>query len=63
LDDGPRDNWKDTQASQLQASGLAPSDDREAAFTYNLATGNYTIVLKGKNNSAGIGLIEVYDIQ
>jgi sugar lactone lactonase YvrE len=57
------DNWKDTQASQIQATGLAPSDDRESAFTYNLGPGNYTIVLKGKNNSAGIGLIEVYDIQ
>jgi sugar lactone lactonase YvrE len=57
------DNWKDTQASQIQATGLAPSDDRESAFTYNLAPGNYTIVLKGKNNGAGIGLIEVYDIQ
>jgi sugar lactone lactonase YvrE len=57
------DNWKDTQAAQIQATGLAPSDDRESAFTYNLSPGNYTIVLKGKNNSAGIGLIEVYDIQ
>jgi len=56
------DNWKDTQASQIQGTGLAPTDEREAAFTYNLAPGNYTIVLKGKNNSAGIGLIEVYDI-
>jgi sugar lactone lactonase YvrE len=56
------DNWKDTQASQIQGTGLAPTDDREAAFSYNLPPGNYTIVLKGKNNSAGIGLIEVYDI-
>jgi hypothetical protein len=57
------DNWKDTQATQIQATGLAPSDDRESAFTYNLGPGSYTIVLKGKNNGAGIGLIEVYDIQ
>lgn len=56
------DNWKDTQASQLQATNLAPTDDRESAFTYNLPPGNYTVVMKGKNNSTGIGLIEVYDI-
>ncbi|HVF70440.1 MAG TPA: NHL repeat-containing protein [Chthoniobacterales bacterium] len=56
------DNWRDTQASQIQATGLAPTDDREAAFTYNLPPGNYTVVMKGKNNSTGIGLIEVYDI-
>ncbi|MEY2500177.1 MAG: hypothetical protein QOI07_511 [Verrucomicrobiota bacterium] len=57
------DNWQDTQSSQIQATGLAPTDTRESAFTYNLGPGNYTIVLKGKNNDAGIGLIEVYDIQ
>jgi hypothetical protein len=57
------DNWQDTQPSQIQATGLAPTDTRESAFTYNLGPGNYTIVLKGKNNGAGIGLIEVYDIQ
>jgi sugar lactone lactonase YvrE len=57
------DNWKDTQASQIQATGLAPSDERESAFTYNLGPGNYTIVLKGKNNSSGVGLLEVYDVQ
>jgi hypothetical protein len=55
------DNWK-TQVSQVQATGLAPADDRESAFTYNLGPRNYTIVLKGKNNGAGTGLIEVYDI-
>jgi hypothetical protein len=56
------DNWKDTQASVIQASGLAPKDDRESAFSFNLAPGTYTVVLKGKNNGTGIGLIEVYDV-
>jgi sugar lactone lactonase YvrE len=56
------DNWKDTQASQIQATGLAPTDDREAAFSYNLPPGNYTVVMKGKNGGTGIGLIEVYDV-
>jgi hypothetical protein len=27
-----------------------------------LAAGNYTIVLRGKNNSSGVGLIEAYDL-
>jgi sugar lactone lactonase YvrE len=57
------DNWKDSQAaSAIQASGLAPKDDREAAFSYNLPPGTYTIVMKGKNNGTGIGLIEIYDV-
>ena len=56
------DNWKDTQASAIQGTGLAPKDDRESAFSYNLAPGAYTVVMKGKNNGTGIGLIEVYDV-
>ena len=56
------DNWKDTQASAIQATGLAPKDDRESAFSYNLAPGTYTVVMKGKNNGTGIGLVEVYDV-
>ena len=55
------DNWQDTQGSAIQATGLAPKDSRESAFSYNLSPGNYTVVLKGKNNTTGIGLIEVYD--
>lgn len=57
------DNWKDTQATQIQGTALAPTDDREAALTYNLPPGNYTVVMRGKNNGTGVGLIEVYDIQ
>jgi sugar lactone lactonase YvrE len=56
------DNWKDTQASAIQASGLAPKDDREAALSLNLPPGSYTVVMKGKNNGTGIGLIEIYDV-
>jgi len=56
------DNWKDTRPDAIQATGLAPTDDRESAFTYNLPPGSYTVVMKGKNNTTGIGLVEVYDI-
>jgi hypothetical protein len=55
------DNWQDTQGSAIQGTGLAPKDSRESAVYYNLSPGNYTVVLKGKNNSTGIGLVEVYD--
>jgi hypothetical protein len=56
------DNWKDTQQSEVQATGLAPSDDRESAIVRTLAPGNYTAVVRGKNNTTGIGLAEVYDV-
>lgn len=55
-------DWKDTQQAEIQNSGLAPADDREAAIVASLDPGNYTVVLSGRNNSTGIGLVEAYDI-
>lgn len=55
------DNWKDTQANQIAATGLAPSDDREAALRVTLQPGTYTVVIKEKNGLAGNGLVEIYD--
>ena len=57
------DNWKDTQQSAIQATGLAPSDDRESAILTILTKGGYTAILRGKNNTTGIALIEAYKIQ
>ena len=57
------DNWKDTQQSAIQATGLAPSDDRESAILTILTKGSYTAILRGKNNTTGIALIEAYKIQ
>jgi hypothetical protein len=28
-----------------------------------LAAGNYTAIVRGKNNTTGIGLVEVYNLQ
>jgi hypothetical protein len=57
------DNWKDTQQSEIQATGLAPSNDRESAILATLVQGNYTSILRGKNNTTGVGLVEVYKVQ
>ncbi|MGI8482541.1 MAG: DUF1800 family protein [Chthoniobacterales bacterium] len=56
------DNWRATQQAEIQASTLAPTDDREPAIVSTLAPGNYTAVVRGTNNSTGIGLIEMYDL-
>jgi phospholipase/lecithinase/hemolysin len=57
------DDWRDTQESAIQASGLAPSDDRESAIATSLGPGNYTAVVRGKNNTTGVALVEVYRIE
>ncbi len=57
------DDWRDRQESAIQASGLAPSDDRESAIATSLGPGNYTAVVRGKNNTTGVALVEVYRIE
>ena len=59
---GENDNWRSTQASQITDSGLAPSDDRESAILATLAPGSYTAIVRGANNSTGVGLVEVYGL-
>ena len=54
------DNWADTQQSEIEGSGLAPSDAREAAIRQTLAPGSYTATVAGSNGGLGIGLVEVY---
>ena len=56
------DNWKDTQQAEIQASGLAPADDRESATVQTLSPGAYTAIVRGKDGTDGIGLIEGYDL-
>ena len=56
------DNWKDTQQTAIQASGLAPQNDLESAILMTLSPGSYTVFIRGTNQSSGIGLVEVYDL-
>jgi hypothetical protein len=57
------DNWKDgASPDAIQQSGLAPGDDRESALLEGLGPGNYSVVVKGKNNTIGVGLVELYDV-
>jgi len=57
------DDWRDSpDRVEIEASGLAPTDDRESAILQTLVPGVYTGVLTGKNNSTGIALVEVYDL-
>jgi hypothetical protein len=54
------DDWKDTQKATVTATGLAPTDNHEAALVIDLPPDDYTAVVRGKNGSAGIALVEVY---
>ncbi|HKP04274.1 MAG TPA: hypothetical protein VJU77_13055 [Chthoniobacterales bacterium] len=58
------DNWHDdpVQAAAIQATGIAPTNDLEAAIDVTLTPGAYTAIIRGKNNTSGVGLIEVYGL-
>jgi hypothetical protein len=56
------DNWRDTQEAEIQATGMPPTDNLESAIVATLAPGPYTVVLRGKNNTTGVGLNELFDI-
>jgi hypothetical protein len=57
------DNWHDdpTQAAQVIAAGLAPSNPKESAIAASLPPGQYTAILAGLHNGEGVGTVEVYD--
>jgi len=64
-------NWQNTiiggvitnnQVSAIQNSGHGPSDPSESAIIATLQPGNYTAIVRGVNNTVGVALVEVYDI-
>lgn len=56
------DNWQDSQAAAIQATTIPPNDPREAAILHQLNPGAYTAIVRGKNNTTGVALIEAYQI-
>jgi hypothetical protein len=57
------DNWQDdpAQAAELTAAGLAPTNASESGIAITLGPGQYTALLAGQGNTAGVGVVEVYD--
>ena len=56
------DNWGDTQRAAIIATGLAPTNELESAILVTLPPGPYTAIVKGNNNTTGVALVEVYDL-
>ena len=54
------DNWKSHQRQELEAIGLQPGHDLEAALITTIQPGQYTAQVRGKNETSGIGVVEVY---
>jgi hypothetical protein len=59
------DDWKlrtdgSSQQAEIEATGVAPTNDLESALVATLQPGNYTAQIRGKNNTTGIGVVELY---
>lgn len=68
---GSNDNWRTTQvggvipgdqAMEIESTGIAPTDDRESAILATLPPSSYTAVQRGKDNTVGVGVVELYDL-
>ena len=57
------DDWRETQEAEIKAATLAPSNDKESAILATLVPGSYTAIVKGKDKTTGIGLVEAYKIK
>jgi hypothetical protein len=57
------DDWMNSpQKTQIQNSGLQPTNDKESAVVQTLAAGQYTAVVHGANSGTGVGSVEVYQL-
>jgi hypothetical protein len=62
------DNWKvrsdgSSQQGEIEATAIPPTNDLESALVQTLAPGNYTVVVRGANNAAGVAVVEAYTLQ
>jgi hypothetical protein len=56
-------DWQSaTNAADMIATTIPPTNAKEAAILIRLEPGNYTTVVDGADNGTGIALVEVYEI-
>jgi len=60
---GNNDNWKSDQQQEIQATGLAPGNDKESAILVALPAGQYTAIVRGVNNTTGNAVVELFNLQ
>jgi hypothetical protein len=56
------DDWRETQEAEILATTIQPQNNKEPAILATLVPGAYTAIVRGKNNTTGIGLIEAFTV-
>jgi hypothetical protein len=54
------DDWMSDQKAEIEATGLQPSNNLEAALVQTIPPGPYTAQMRGKPETTGIGVVEIY---
>jgi hypothetical protein len=54
------DNWRSDHEQEIIDTTVPPSDDAESAIIRTLTPGPYTAIVRGVNDTTGVGLVEVY---
>ncbi len=57
------DDWRTAQEAQINATGIPPTSDREAAIVATLSPGGYTALVRDANGASGVALVEVYNLE
>ncbi len=55
-------DWRESQESQIMATGLQPAFDVESAMVASLQPGNYTAIMSGNGGTSGSGIVEIFDL-
>jgi cyclophilin family peptidyl-prolyl cis-trans isomerase len=57
------DDWGlSPNQAEIQASGLAPTNSKESAVVRILSAAPYTAIVRGVNDTTGVGSVEVYQL-
>jgi hypothetical protein len=59
---GFNDNWRTAQQNAIINTGVPPTDDDESAIVTSFSPGSYTAIVRGANETSGIAVVEVYQL-
>jgi len=57
------EGWRSTQEAEIIATTIPPSNDRESAILATLVPGSYTAIVRGRNDTTGIAVVEAYNLR
>jgi hypothetical protein len=59
---GANDDWRSDQEQAIKDTTVPPTHNLESAVVSSLVPGPYTAIVRGKDNTTGVALVEVYGL-